>query len=286
MNRLSESGGGDPTEPGIELLRRTPPTGPMPGLKRRVWASLQERQIRAPGGLRVTRLVAATAMGAAIVALAGSAGAVIAGRWIIPALDRPSAAPAARVSGSHTDRARVVRRVADRVSDLAAIEEVGAAPVVEASVPAADESASTARRPAVATGARAAGHAPAVAARPAVASAQAAAQERTEVLDALIALRRDHDPARASALLDRYLAAHRHGALREEALVLAIEAADARGDRASGERLARAYSAQYPDGRFERFAQNHLASNASAARSASPALDGKGAVAAPAQRKD
>jgi hypothetical protein len=285
MNRLCEPGGGDPTEPGIELLRRTPPTGPMPGLKRRVWASLQERQMRAPGRLRAWRLVAAGAMGMVMVALAGSAGAMITGRWIIPALDRPAAKPAARVSGPRTDRARAVRRVADRASDLAAIEEVGAVPMAQTNPATANETA-PARRPASATGSRAAGRPATIVARPVATVAQAAAQERTEVLDALIALRRDHDPARASALLDRYLTAHRHGALREEALVLAIEAADAREDHASAERLARAYSAQYPDGRFQRFAQNHLGSGAAVAPGGGAAVDGKGAVAVPAQRKD
>jgi hypothetical protein len=257
----------------------------MPGLKRRVWASLQERQMGAPTGLRVSRLVAAGAMGTAIVALAGSAGAVIAGRWIIPALDRPAVAPAGRAAGPRAERVRVVRRVAERPSDLAAIEESGVAPGAELGVPRMDDAAATVRHSAASVG-RAVGHASPSAVRPAAPSAQGAAQERTEVLDALIALRRDHDPGRASALLDRYLAAHRHGVLREEALVLAIEAADARGDRAAGERLARAYGAQYPDGRFQRFAQNHIASNSPGARSSSPAFEGKTAVAAPTPRKD
>ena len=69
-------------------------------------------------------------------------------------------------------------------------------------------------------------------------SAASVARERTEVLDALVALRREHDPVRAGTLLTRYLSAHPRGALREEALVLAIEAADARGDQTGGEQLA------------------------------------------------
>ena len=67
-------------------------------------------------------------------------------------------------------------------------------------------------------------------------SAASVARERTEVLDALVALRREHDPVRAGTLLARYLSAHPHGALREEALVLAIEAADARGDHGAAAR--------------------------------------------------
>ena len=88
-------------------------------------------------------------------------------------------------------------------------------------------------------------------------SAASVARERTEVLDALVALRREHDPVRAGTLLARYLSAHPRGALREEALVLAIEAADARGDRTGGEQLAQAYQTEFPAGRFLPFARSH-----------------------------
>ncbi len=88
-------------------------------------------------------------------------------------------------------------------------------------------------------------------------SAAAVARERTEVLDALVALRREHDAVRAGALLTRYLAAHPHGALREEALVLAIEAADARNDAAGAQQLARTYQTEFPAGRFLTFARSH-----------------------------
>ena len=74
----------------------------------------------------------------------------------------------------------------------------------------------------------------------------------------MIALRRDHDADRAGQLLDRYLAARPHGALREEALALAIEAADARGDRAGVSNWARTYQTDYPTGRFAGFARSHL----------------------------
>jgi hypothetical protein len=91
-----------------------------------------------------------------------------------------------------------------------------------------------------------------------VATAAAVARERTEVLDALVALRRAHDPLRAGTMLTRYLSAHPRGALREEALVLAIEAADARGDRAAAEQLARTYQGEFPAGRFLAFARSHV----------------------------
>src|SRR5207244_1010393 len=140
---------------------------------------------------------------------AGTAGAVITGRWIVPALDRAETnayAPAAR-----TERRRPVRRIA-----AAAVRDEANAPAPAPAPVAVKVGPAKAARPAVA----------------AVRSAVPSTQERTQVLDALIALRRDHDPVRAGALLERYLGAHPHGALREEALVLATEAADARGDHA------------------------------------------------------
>jgi len=59
-------------------------------------------------------------------------------------------------------------------------------------------------------------------------------------------------------LLDRYLGAHPRGALREEALALAIESADARGDERAARAWAAAYEASYPRGRFGAFARSHL----------------------------
>jgi chorismate-pyruvate lyase len=77
----------------------------------------------------------------------------------------------------------------------------------------------------------------------------------------MVALRRDHDPVRAGQLLGRYLAAHPNGALREEALVLAIEAAADGGDTARARDLARTYRAAYPRGRFQQFAADHAGSS-------------------------
>ena len=94
--------------------------------------------------------------------------------------------------------------------------------------------------------------------------AAAAARERTEVLDALVALRREHDAVRAGTLLARYLSAHPRGSLREEALALAIEAADARGDRAGAAQLAQALpAANSRPGRFLTFARSHTRRRAS-----------------------
>jgi hypothetical protein len=83
-------------------------------------------------------------------------------------------------------------------------------------------------------------------------------RERAQVWEALVALRRDHDPNHAAALLNHELEANPHGVLRQEALVLAIEAADARGDRRGAEGFARAYQREFPSGRFKQLAQRYL----------------------------
>lgn len=72
------------------------------------------------------------------------------------------------------------------------------------------------------------------------------------VLAAIQTLRRDHDGARAGALLEEYLREHPDGPLREEAMALAVEAASARGDRRETQSLALRYQRAFPDGRFRR----------------------------------
>jgi hypothetical protein len=80
----------------------------------------------------------------------------------------------------------------------------------------------------------------------------------TRLVDAIRALRTDHDPARAAALLAEYIKMYPHGALAEEALALSIEAADARNDPSTAS-FAEQYSKKYPRGRFRRAAEQALA---------------------------
>ena len=85
----------------------------------------------------------------------------------------------------------------------------------------------------------------------------AASEDPSCVVDAIQALRTDHDPARAGTLLAEYLARYPHGALTEEAVALSIEAAAARhspGAVAFAERYLR----DYPNGRFSRAAEQAL----------------------------
>jgi hypothetical protein len=93
------------------------------------------------------------------------------------------------------------------------------------------------------------------------AAAPGPAEDPTPVVSAMRALRRDGDAARASALLDDYLRQHPTGALAEEALALAIEAATVRGD-ARARVLAAQYVTRYPHGRFRPAAERALARQA------------------------
>lgn len=78
------------------------------------------------------------------------------------------------------------------------------------------------------------------------------------VVEALRALRREQDPARAQSLLNDYMRTNPQGALSEEALALSIEAARARKDPAA-KSFARRYLARYPTGRQRRLAERVLA---------------------------
>jgi len=82
-------------------------------------------------------------------------------------------------------------------------------------------------------------------------------EDPTQVAEAVRALRKQGDAARAQALLDQYLKNNPRGALAEDALALSIEAAAARKDpRAAG--YARRYLARYPSGRFRAVAERAL----------------------------
>jgi len=100
----------------------------------------------------------------------------------------------------------------------------------------------------------------AAASRPARVAAPAAApasEDTSAVSAAMRALRVEHNPVRARALLARYLGDHPNGALAEEALALSIEAALAHhdGDVAA---LANRYLRRYPRGSFQELARQAL----------------------------
>ncbi|HEY6478044.1 MAG TPA: hypothetical protein VI456_15810, partial [Polyangia bacterium] len=242
MNRLRDESGWDSvSERGIELLRRVPDSSSRLDLKRRVWAGVQEICVNAAVEPRHAR-VKAFALGIAVVASAATAGAAIGGRWIAPRIDRTIVADATpRAEAQPRHHRGAIRRVAEawEPSEIEAPAPLTSERVAAPSV--TDLHAQS---------------------RPVRHVATPVVEGRTEVLDALVALRRDHDADRAAELLDRYLGANRHGALREEALALAIEAADTRADATDARRLARLYLAEFPSGRFGQFAGQHLGARA------------------------
>lgn len=262
MNRLRDDVGEDPIAArGIEMLRGMAPTAPMPEMKRRVWGAIQQQRLRgaATPGLGRLRLGAAVAL---VIGVASTAGAVIGQRWIFPSRHGDTGAG---VADAASRPARVAARGGTGVRANVDEGPNPAAPAPErhatAATPVAEPAPARPTLPSRAEGRgkpRARGHAP----RGLTSALSAApARERTEVLDALVALRRDRDGARAGRLLDAYLAGHPRGVLREEALVLAIEAADVRGDGAAARQLARDYGAAYPQGRFGGYARDHVGSD-------------------------
>jgi outer membrane protein assembly factor BamD (BamD/ComL family) len=92
-----------------------------------------------------------------------------------------------------------------------------------------------------------------------------AREDAGPVLAAVRALRRDHDPARARALLDAYMSAHPSGGLAEEALAISVEAAAANHD-ADANVLASRYLRLYPTGPFHAIAQRTLGATVVAPR--------------------
>jgi hypothetical protein len=80
--------------------------------------------------------------------------------------------------------------------------------------------------------------------------AGATTSESVLIVQAVRALRRENDPARAQALAEESLRRYPRGAQVEEAMVLAMESAAARGDDAGARRAAARYLDRYPAGRF------------------------------------
>lgn len=100
--------------------------------------------------------------------------------------------------------------------------------------------------------------APAPIAPPAIATATPARETGEALLvDAVRALRHQHDPARATELLAQYLDRHPDGVAAEDALALALEATIGRDPpRAAG--FATRYLARYPSGRWTALARRAL----------------------------
>lgn len=87
--------------------------------------------------------------------------------------------------------------------------------------------------------------------------ANVASEDPTRVAEALLALRKEGDAKRAQVLLSEYMRKNPSGALSEEALALAIEAAHLRRDP-KAQQFARRYLARYPNGRHTALARRAL----------------------------
>ena len=251
MNRLREESGLDPiSEKGIEMLRSVKSTASSPLLKRRVWAALQESTMASPARQR-SSMLRVVVVGVGLVAFTATAAATIGGRRIAARIEK--------LLGHQLGVGATLPRP-ERTKPVRVVAQAERAPNVEP-VPEVVASESPANADSRMPPAGALPPSPAHAAlRPARAVPLAAetTRERAQVWEALVALRRDHDPNRAAALLNHELEANPHGVLRQEALVLAIEAADARGDRRGAESFARAYQREFPSGRFKQLAQRYL----------------------------
>jgi hypothetical protein len=92
-----------------------------------------------------------------------------------------------------------------------------------------------------------------------VRSLAATAEESALVVDAVRALRRDHDARRAGELAEEVLQRYPHGVQREEAMAVAMEAAIADGDTAAARRWAERYLDSWRAGRFADRARDVLA---------------------------
>src|SRR4051812_4527589 len=142
MNRLRDGGDDFASKRELQRLRNTPATAPSPEMKRRVWSALQASALRVAGarsrgfGVLSMRVLA---MGATVIVLAGTAGAMIAGRWIAPALNRSIGSDDAGVAGPRSERPKTAfRNAGARARNVASLPvQPLVAPATERSQPAA-----------------------------------------------------------------------------------------------------------------------------------------------------
>jgi hypothetical protein len=206
------------------LLNETPSFKPNPFVKRMVLQRVMRARV-AKAGFALPVFVAP----AAWAALGGAGLTVAAYSWTAhraPAAERPLATLAA----AHSPREQLPESTAE------------SAPAAEPASPTATRSPSEPRKT----------HAPLKGERRLAREAKskpAEVEDPTQVLEAVRALRKQGDAARAQTLLDRYLTSNPSGALSEDALALAIEAAAARRDPRAAD-YARRYLARFPNGRF------------------------------------
>lgn len=233
------------------LLRAEEPLAPSEIRQRKVAAALRARSERRRRGMMLSPAIAVM-----LIVLLGVASARL--RRVVRELFGAAPAPPARVVPLETTP-DVRPEVAQVAPPAPPVERVSPAPIAPPAAPVAKPSP-TGNRPRIERIARPAPAAPAVTApapkppEPAPLPSmpgldRASVDEVTLVYDAFNALSNAHDHHKASRLLDEYLTRFPNGAIHEDALRLAIEAAmRSRSPRAAT--LGATYLARYPSGRF------------------------------------
>jgi hypothetical protein len=227
----------------VEAIKASAPVEPSPYRQRRVLERVLDRQRGRHGGA-VGFLRPVVVVGVLLVA-GVTAAATFGHTWIVQGLRTLGVtAPAAELAPEPVLRPR---RQATPVAELIPNDPAELEPLAE--VAPTPGTIHAAPRPA----ARA--HALRLEGR--TAEGRTTAEDPSLVVDAIRALRTDHDSRRASKLLSAYLRTYPHGALSEEAVALSIEAAAA-GKSPSASTFAAQYLREYPHGRFRRAAEQAL----------------------------
>ena len=252
MKRLrDEASDGQTRAIGTRLLRsgRSSSGRPLPEMKRRVWVRLVQARTAATSA-RTTRHYAvrrrSVVLALLLILSTATAGAVIGqrviGRRVTPAVNNDRPAVVARPAGHQRSH-----------KQPEALDDFSLSPENE---PSADMVVPS--EPHRRVGIRSPRGTDRSALERSVARSAIDAKEQAGhqlVVDAMLALRRARDFRRAGALLEDYLAKYPRGALREEAVALAVEAAAARTDLARRDFWASVYLKDYPTGRFRAFVE-------------------------------
>jgi hypothetical protein len=249
LTRLREQPGGDLGKDAawaVDLLRDAPAHRLKPGERQRVLLGLGRARVatRRPWAVRLAATVAVLIAATAI----ARAGLGHFPRWLEAlSRDRRATPPADARPVSNVIRHRA--RTAASAVPTPEIAAPAASPIADAPAPLAPAPVPP----------------PARATRPTVTAKQPARRpvlpaakgddDAGLVVQAMRALRRDHDPALARALSASYLERHPDGALAEEALALTIEAAVAQHDPGAAA-LGGRYLRRYPNGPFRGLARH------------------------------
>jgi hypothetical protein len=236
----------------VRLLRSLSPAGASEAAEKRVYARVCARRSRGPRLARVAVLVTSLLVSTTILC------ATLARRWLASSDQRSSGSialgmPAVQPRNPAARPEPEVRLApADSIPPLPSATNEN----IVASAPAPRVSSHRARLREALAGNRqtvASNDPPSLVEESSpkeMAPAPAPPEEAALVLAALRSLRREHNPAQASALSRSYLTHFPEGVLTEEAFAIGIEAAAARHDAASAAALANQYLGRYPAGRF------------------------------------